>query len=101
MRHVIAVANVGEMHAAQIAEVLLQGQHVGHRLAGMLQFAESIDHRNGRMLRHGGDGLVRKRAQHDAVDPALQVVRHVAQALASAQARLRLIDEERGSRPGC
>ena len=48
-----------------------------------------------------GDRLVREGPQHDAVNPALQVVRHVAQALARAQPRLRLVDEERGCRPGC
>ena len=44
-----------------------------------------------------GHGLVRERPQHHAIDPALQVVRHIAQALARAQPRLRLVHKERYS----
>ena len=94
MRHVVAVANIGEVNSAQISEVLLQSKHVGHGLAGMLYLAERVDHRNGRVHRHRGHRLMGERAQHDAVDPAFQIVGHVAEALASAQTRLRLIDKE-------
>ena len=48
-------------------------------------------------MRHRRDGLVGEGPQHRAVNPALQVVRHVAQALARAQPRLRLVDEERNA----
>ena len=75
--------------------MFLQRQHVGQRLAGMLQFAEGIDHRDRRVRGHGSNRLVSKGSQHHAINPALQIVGHVAQALASAQSRLRLVNEER------
>src|SRR5437016_6365699 len=59
----------------------------------MLEVAECIDHRDAGVLRHAGNGGMRKCSQHDAIDPALEVVRDVAQLLAGVDARGRLIDK--------
>ena len=93
MRHVVSVANVGQLNFLQIAEALLQGEVIGQRLAGMLQIAERVDHRNRRVLRHSRDRGMREGAQHDAVHPAFQIVRDVAQFFASVQAAVGLVDE--------
>ena len=97
---VVAVADVGEVEAAQIAEALFEGHEVGDCLAGMLEVAEGIDHGDAGVLRHFGDGLVRIGAQHDDADPALDVARDVGQGFALAQGRLGLVDEERGAAEG-
>ena len=86
MRHVVAVADVGEADLLQIAEALLQGEVVGQRLAGMLQVAERVDHRNAGVLRHSLDRVVRVSAQHNGIHPALHVVRDVAQVFARIEA---------------
>ena len=52
MRHVVAIANISEMNLLEIAEMLLQGEEVGERLAGMLEFAEGVDDRNVGVGRH-------------------------------------------------
>ena len=77
--HVVAVADVGERDLLQSPKLFLQSEVVGQRLAGMLQVAERVDHRDARVLRHPFDRLVGEGAQHDGVHPALDVVRHVAQ----------------------
>ena len=46
MRHVVAVAHIGERDFLQIAEPLLQREIIRQRLARMLQIAERIDHRD-------------------------------------------------------
>ena len=61
MRHVVAVADVGEADFLQIAKPLLQSEVVGQRLAGMLQVAERVDHRNAGVLGHSFDRPVRDR----------------------------------------
>src|SRR5882762_840982 len=93
MSHIVAVANVGQANAAQVAEPLLQGEIVCQRLAGMLQITEGVDDRNGSELRHALDGLLREGAQHDDVYPALEIVRNVAQLLAGVESSLGLIDK--------
>ena len=82
MQDVVAVADVRKRDLPQVAELLLQGEVIGQGLAGMLDLAQGIDHRNAGMLRHAFDSFVRKRAQHDSADPALQIMRDVAQTLA-------------------
>src|SRR5580692_2314579 len=47
------------------------------------------------MLRHALNGLLREGAQHDQIDPALEIVRHIAQRFARVQALFRLIDKHR------
>ena len=77
------------------AEVLFKRHEVGQRLAGMLEVGERIDHRHARVGGHLGDGVVRVGAQHDHVDPALHVARHVGDGFALAERRVGLVDEDR------
>ncbi len=97
---VVAVADVGEVEAAQVAEALFEGHEVGNGLAGMLEVAEGVDDGDARVLRHFCDGLVGVSAQHDDLDPALDVARDVGQGFALAEGRLGLVDEERGAAEG-
>jgi hypothetical protein len=46
VRHIVTVADVGEAAALHISEALEQRQVVRQRLAGMLQVAERVDHRD-------------------------------------------------------
>ena len=94
---VVAVAHVGERNVFQLTELFLQGEVVGQRLAGMLQAAKRVDHRNGGECRHLFDGFLIVSTQHDGVHPALDVVRDVGQSFAGAEALLGLIDEEGGA----
>ncbi len=95
MRHVVTVADVGQANLFQIAEPLHQGEVVSQRLAGMFKVAQRIDYGNARMLRHSLDSAVRVRPQHNRVDPALHIVRDVAQFLARIKAARSLIHKKR------
>src|SRR5581483_4035747 len=97
MRDVVSVADVSKLDVMQIAELFLQGLIVGQCLAGMLEFTECVDDGNAGVLGHAGDGRVRERTQNDAIDPALEVVRDITQALTRINAGGGLIDEERVS----
>ena len=77
------------------AEVLFERHEVGQRLAGMLEVGERVDDRHARIRGHFGDGVVGVGAQHDYIDPALHVARHVGNGLAFAQRRTGLVDEDR------
>ncbi len=95
MRHVVSVADIRQATLLQISESFQQCEIVRQRLAGMLKITECVDHGDARMLRHSSDRLLGKRTQHDQVDPALQVVCHVAQRFASVNSLMCLIDEHR------
>src|SRR5580700_3759721 len=61
----------------------------------MLHVTECVDNRNRSVQSHALDGLLRKRAQHNQVHPALQVASHVAQLLARIESLVSLIDKYR------
>ena len=88
MRHVVAVAHVGEADFSHVAKALPQGEVIGERLAGMLEIAQGIDDGNGCMLRHFCHGRVGESSQDDHVNPSLQIVGDVAHALARVQRAL-------------
>ena len=94
MRHVVAVADISEMNFLEIAEMFLQGEEVGERLAGMFELAEGVDHRNVGVGGHLFDDRMAEGAQHDEVDPAFEVVGDVVERLAGIEAAGRLVDEE-------
>ena len=93
MRYVVAVTDIGERDLFQIAKALLQSKVVGQRLAGMLEFAQRVDHRNAGMFCHAFNRLMSERAQHDCTDPALEIVRDVAEILAGIETAVALINE--------
>ena len=60
----------------------------------MLKIAERVDHRDEACSAMSFDRAVAKRTQHDAVDPALEVVGNIAQRFAGVHATGRLVDEK-------
>ena len=74
MSNVVAVADVGELDVAQVAELFFQREEIGERLTRMLEIAESVDDRDLAHARHPGDGCMAERAQNDAVHPAFEIV---------------------------
>src|SRR5450432_3995730 len=94
MRDVVAVADVGELDAVEIAEALFEGHEVGEGLAGVFAIAERIDDGDAGVFSNGGDRGVGEGAQDNDLDAAFEVQGYVAQALSCAEARLRLIDED-------
>src|SRR5208282_2174742 len=94
VRHVVAVANVGEMKFLEISKMFLQGKEVGKSLARMLELAESVDHRNVGVSCHLFDDRMAEGSQDDDVDPAIEVVGDVVKRLARIEAAGRLVDEE-------
>ena len=95
MADVVAVADISEVEPSNAAKVLIESHEIGQRLAGMLEVGERVDDRHARVGGHLGDGVVRVGAQHDHIDPALDVARHVGNGFALAQGRTGLIDEDR------
>src|SRR5581483_1089327 len=93
MQNVVPVADVRQSDLSQIPKFLLQREIVRQRLAGMFDFAESIDYRNARKLRHSFDRLVGKRAQHNRTHPSLEIVSNIAQRLTRVQPLMPLIDK--------
>src|ERR1700676_2313767 len=94
VRHIVAVANVGKMNLGEIAEMLVQGEEVGERLAGMFEFAQRVDDRNAGVSGHLFDHSMTEGAQHNDVDPAFEVVGDVVERLAGIEAAGRLVDEK-------
>src|SRR3977135_400034 len=77
--------------------MLLQGEEVGKSLTGMLEVAERVDYRNIGMRGHLFHGGVVESAQHDQVDPALEIVGDVAERLAGVETATGLVDKESGA----
>jgi hypothetical protein len=84
VRHVVAVAAEGQLQTGEVAEALLQREHIGQHLAGMVQVAQRVDDRHGRPARQFLDGVLREGAGHDGVHPAVQVAGDILDRLARA-----------------
>ena len=67
---VVAVADVGEAQAVELAEALAQGEQVGERLAGVVKRGQRVDHRHLGPGGQLGDVLVGAGADHDRVEVA-------------------------------
>ena len=93
MAHVVAVADIGEFEAAQIAEALFEREEIGKGLAGMIFVRKRVDHRNVRVLGELFERFLREHARHDAVHPALEIFRDVADRFALAQVRERVVEK--------
>src|SRR5579864_2911585 len=86
MSYIVPIADVGEPNVFHIAKALLQSEIVSERLAGMLQVAERIDHRNGSMFGHAFNRLLLEGSQHDHIHPALEILRNVTELFARVDA---------------
>src|SRR6267378_653279 len=82
------------MNLGEIAEVLVEGEEVGERLAGMFEFAQRIDDWNTGVGGHLFDHSMTEGAQHNNVDPTFEVVGDVVERLAGIEAAGRLVDEK-------
>ena len=67
------------------AAMLLEGQDVGHHLAGMRLFGQAVDDGHGRVARQLLHRLMIEDADHDRVDIAREHARGVGDALAAAE----------------
>ena len=85
MVDVVAVADERQDDALEPPEPLLDREHVGERLAGVLAEGQAVDHRDRRLGGELDDDLVGPVRTTIAVDEPLEVPGHVADALAGAQ----------------
>jgi len=92
---VVAVADVGEAEAGEIATALAQGEQVGKGLAGMVERGERVD--DGHLGRGGelGHRLVGAGADHDRVDVAREHPRRVANRLATRELQFVAAQDQR------
>src|ERR1700675_2714295 len=97
MRDVVSVADISEAGLFQIAKSLLQGEVIRQSLTGMLEIAKRVNDRNAGVLRHPFDGLLVESAQNDRVDPALQIMRDVAELFSCIDSFVSLIHKKRCS----
>ena len=93
---VVAVADVRDRDAVQVAEALAQREQVGERLARVVQRGEAVDDRYLRGVRELGNRRVRASPDHDRVDVARQHPGRVPDRLA----RVRAAARRRGVRAG-
>ena len=93
--HVVAVADVGERAALEVALDLAQRLQVGERLAGMGEIGERIDDRH---VGAGGElfePILTEGAHDDGVDVAAEHCRGVAQRLAATELGGAGVDDHR------
>src|SRR5258708_12773767 len=91
MANIIAVADVGQLEAAQRAEFFLQGEKIRERLARMEFIGERVNDRNLRVSRHFLQHALFVNARDDAVHPTLEVAPDVGNGSPLASPPLRLI----------
>ena len=85
MAHVVAVADVGEFQAAQVAEALFEREEIGERLARMKAVGKRVDDGDARVCGELVERFLREHARDDAVHPALEAFRDVGDRLALAK----------------
>jgi len=95
IRHVVAIADVGEPDATKPSLVFENGHVVGNRLAGMAEVREAVDDRHARVLGHLFDDVVAERADHDALGHPIEVHGDVMDRLALAKIDLGLRERHR------
>ena len=88
VRHVVAVADIGDLQPGDASLHFQHRQVVGHRLAGMAVIGKAVDDRNARAPGHLDHDFVGEGANHDALHHALQVPGDVIHRLPLAEADL-------------
>ena len=91
---VVSIADEDQRAAFQIAESLLEGHQIGHRLAGMAVIGQAIDDRHRRPLGQPGHLFMLEGAGHDPIAHARQHAGHVLHRLARAQADFFLAQQQ-------
>ena len=84
--HVVAIPDVSQRQAVQAALVFVNGQQIGHCLAGMFPIGQRIDHWHGGIPGQVLQVLVSKYPGNDAVDVPRQDPSHVGDRLPDSQA---------------
>src|SRR5258708_31131509 len=85
MANVVAVADVGELEAAQRTEFFFQRKEIRERLAGMKLVGERINHWNVRVGRHFLKDTLVVNARDNALHPALKVASDISDGLPRAE----------------
>ena len=85
-KDVVPVADEGQNEPIEMTEMFSERQQIGQSLARMLVVGEGVDNRDAGLGREFRDDRVIERAGHNGVDPALEVVGDVGDALPNAQA---------------
>jgi len=85
---VVAVADVGEAEAGEVATALAQGEQVRQGLAGMVERRQRVDDRHLGSAGELGDRLVGARADHDRVDITGEDACRIADRLATRELQL-------------
>ena len=88
MADVVAVADEGDLDTGEAAELLLEGQDVRERLAGMVLVRQRIDHRDRRRCGQLLDRRLREGADGDGIEIQRQRARGVADRLATTHLEL-------------
>ena len=87
-RHIVAVADVGQIQPVGVPMRLRNGHQIRQNLAGMLQIGQRIDHRNAAILGQLHQRLMRIHPCHDAVHIPAQNPRHIRNRLPPPQSHL-------------
>jgi hypothetical protein len=83
--HVVAIAEIGQLHLGQIAVVLADGHEIRQPLAGVVEVAQAVDHRHRAELGQLDQGLVIEHPGDDGVTPAGQVAGEILHRLPLAE----------------
>ena len=95
--NVVTITEVDELPSLESALLLLDGDHVGQCLTGVLQVIETADDRDLRVLRKGQHDLVVEGAVHDPVDKSAHDVGGVLHGLAVSELHLARVQIKRVS----
>ena len=95
MADIVAIADITDAHAVEAAEMLHQREIIRQCLAGMLQFAQRVDHRHARIGRERLDRGVLVGPGDDCIGPALKVLGVIADRLAGADAAFAVVQVDR------
>ncbi len=93
-RHVVARTDVCKMNFREVPEMLLQGEEIRERLAGVLEFAKRVDDWNSGISRHFFNHDMAEGTENDDVDPALKIMRDVIERLAGVETVGGLVEEK-------
>src|SRR5574337_31567 len=77
MTDVVAVADIGHLHAMQCAAPFPQGEEVRKNLAWVGQVAQSVDDRDRRMAGQLLHGPVGEGPRDNPIDPSLKILRDI------------------------
>ena len=94
MTNVVAVADIGELESLHGAELFLECEEIGQRLAGMKLVRKRVDDGNGDVGSHFFEDALFVDARDDALHPLLEIASDVGNGLALAEARLGVVEED-------